>query len=418
MRLETKMGVNAGVVMSAVVLSAVAARIQLARGDDLAAVVWVIAAFAAAMGVSLSVVLFRRIENNLRALAKRAEAIASGHLHGEVLRLDGTAQMLRMEGASNRMQERLRAMIATFSETARCLATNANLMRVSSKAVHQRVVEKTKRTQEAATAMAQMSTSIAEVSRHAQAAAESAKDAARTATEGGEILNGMLLLSDEKWQQMNKLMAGMAGMEEDAGRISKIVNVIDDIAKKTNLLALNASIEAARAGEQGRGFAVVAGEVRRLAESTAKATGEIAGMIEGIQQHTRIQKAEMESERDMVRSSLTATRTAEAAMQRIIGCADGVEKMIAQIATATMQQTTVAEESSGNLNAIRLLSDENLVAMAETAKGIEALNCAAVAMQEEVERAFLDIDPKAKGNCSRECPLPMLGEAVRGARPA
>ena len=100
MRLETKMGVNAGVVMSAVVLSAVAARIQLARGDDLAAVVWVIAAFAAAMGVSLSVVLFRRIENNLRALAKRAEAIASGHLHGEVLRLDGTAQMLRMEGAT------------------------------------------------------------------------------------------------------------------------------------------------------------------------------------------------------------------------------------------------------------------------------------------------------------------------------
>jgi methyl-accepting chemotaxis protein len=128
--------------------------------------------------------------------------------------------------------------------------------------------------------------------------------------------------------------------------IGKVVNVIQEISEQTNLLALNAAIEAARAGEHGRGFAVVAGEVRRLAERTKSATGEIAGTISSIQQETARTLDVMSHSREAVESGIKETSEACSSLEMIIVSASEVEGQIAMIATAANEQTAASREIS------------------------------------------------------------------------
>ncbi len=259
-------------------------------------------------------------------------------------------------------------------------------MNGASEQMHRRIDQQSQQTQQAATAMAEMSSSIAEVSRHTQSAAETARDAAQTAHDGGSIVKQVLHSMQEIADSVSETSSTVGLLGEDSKRISQIVTVIDDIAKKTNLLALNAAIEAARAGEQGRGFAVVAGEVRRLAESTAQATGEIAGMIEGIQQRTRTAVASMATGTATVSSGVSTTTQAGEALERIIGMAERVDRMIAQIAIAASQQAAAANQSSTSLDAIHTLSHENLDEMARITQGIADLRSTARAMEQQVEQ--------------------------------
>jgi methyl-accepting chemotaxis protein len=234
--------------------------------------------------------------------------------------------------------------------------------------------------------MQQMSASIAEVSRHTQSAAQTARSAAQTAHEGDAIVKQMLASMRSIATAVNDTSSAVGLLGDDSHRISQIVTVIDEIARKTNLLALNAAIEAARAGEQGRGFAVVAAEVRRLAESTAQATGEISSMIQGIQNRTRTAIASMASGNLTVEQGVVTTNQAGEALERIIEMAERVDRMIAQIAIAASQQAASANQSSSSLNSIYTLSSENLTEMATTTAGIEGLRATASALEHQVER--------------------------------
>jgi len=362
---------------------------QMEHAQQLRAVLCVMAIAIALAGAVLSLVLGRRVARDMGSIADRANAIAAGDLSGGLAVIDQTLEVVDLARAVSCVQNRLREMMGAFAETSSTLAGSANSMRLSSEGMHRRMDQQSQQTQQAATAMTEMSASIAEVSRHTQDAAQSARDAAATAREGGVIVNGMLEAIGEMTVGVGRSSAAIGLLAEDSKKISQIVNVIDEIAKKTNLLALNAAIEAARAGEQGRGFAVVAGEVRRLAESTAKATGEIAQMILGIQQRTGAAMEEMVNGTKIVSGGMATTMQAGEALEKIIGMAERVDRMIAQIAIATAQQAAAADQSSASLDAIHALSGENLSEMATTAQGIEALREAAVAMERQVEGSMV-----------------------------
>jgi methyl-accepting chemotaxis protein len=350
---------------------------------------WLATILGALVGGSVSILLARRITRAVSLVAERANSIAAGDLTGESLDLHSKDQIGTLAVAMQQMQNNLSGIIGTVVQTAGSLTGSAASMRTAGDQIHRRMDQQSQQTQQAATAMQEMSASIAEVSRHTQSAAETARSAAETARDGGTIVKQVLGSMHSIATAVSDTSATVGLLGDDSRRISQIVTVIDEIARKTNLLALNAAIEAARAGDQGRGFAVVAGEVRRLAESTAQATGEIATMIQGIQDRTRTAIASMQSGTGTVEQGVITTTQAGEALERIIGMAERVDRMITQIAIAASQQAAAADQSSASLDAIHSLSHDNLTEMATTAAGIESLRTTAVTLEQQVDRFSL-----------------------------
>jgi methyl-accepting chemotaxis protein len=268
--------------------------------------------------------------------------------------------------------------------------------------------EQNQQTEQTATAMHEMSASVTEVSRHAGSAAKNARAAAETARLGGGIVRQMLASMNSIAEAVHSTSSTIHLLGEDSGRISHIVHVIEEIARKTNLLALNAAIEAARAGEHGRGFAVVASEVRALAESTAKATSEISQMIHGIQERTGQAVASMSEGTEIVAAGVVTTGSAGEALDKIIGMVEQVDRMIAQIAIASEQQSTSASNSSSALNSIYQLGSENLSAMNLSVAGTEALRNTVLELEQQIERFRIVEDRVADDDPGASPELPGL----------
>ncbi|MEW6653432.1 MAG: methyl-accepting chemotaxis protein, partial [Bacteroidota bacterium] len=173
---------------------------------------------------------------------------------------------------------------------------------------------------------------------------------------------------------------------KSSDQIGEIVQVIDDIADQTNLLALNAAIEAARAGEQGRGFAVVADEVRKLAERTTKATKEIANMIKQIQKDTSEAVISMTSGTVEVEKGKELADEAGKSLSQIISGAEQVVDIVTQVAAASEEQSSAAEQISKNLESINHVTNESATGIQQIARASEDLNRLTLNLQELISR--------------------------------
>jgi methyl-accepting chemotaxis protein len=224
------------------------------------------------------------------------------------------------------------------------------------------------RTTEAATAMEQMNASVLEVARNASDVANGADMARGRAQDGAQVVERAMQAIFEVHTQTTAMRESLSKLGRQAEDIGAIMNVIDDIADQTNLLALNAAIEAARAGEAGRGFAVVADEVRKLAEKTMNATKEVGQAIKSIQGGTTDNINIMETASQSVDQATTLAEKAGGALKEIVSLIEDTADKVRAIATSSEEQSSASEQISKTFEEINRISVDTAEAMNQSSK--------------------------------------------------
>ena len=323
--------------------------------------------------IVVGILLTRLIAPPVLAATNVLERIAAKDLACSV-EVRSKDEIGRLSAALNTTVNSMRDILRNVAQGAETLSAAAEELSVRSVQTSANTQTQTGMTNQIASAVQEMTATIAEISRNAEAASDASRTSAQTADQGGAM---MLTASDtiEKIASATGTVANrMESLAHRSDEIGKVVKVIHEISEQTNLLALNAAIEAARAGEHGRGFAVVAGEVRRLAERTKGATEEIAGTIRSIQDETRSTLEVMLSSRETVETGREETARVRTSLQSIIESSQQVDHLVQMIASAATEQTAASGEISGSTAKISHLATENAQAAQETTEACKSLS--------------------------------------------
>jgi len=301
------------------------------------------------------------------------ETMSSGDLTVRMIG-DYKGDFLIIKESINNLAKSFGRAISEVTEAVQAAASASTQISSSSEEMAAGAQEQSAQATEVAGAVEQMTSTIIQTTKNSSVAAESAKNAGKIAQEGGRVVYKTVEGMNRIAEVVSKAAVTVQELGKSSDQIGEIVQVIDDIADQTNLLALNAAIEAARAGEQGRGFAVVADEVRKLAERTTKATKEIATMIKTIQKDTGDAVNSMQEGTEEVDMGKELANQAGESLKGIIAASDDVLDVISQVATASEEQSAAAEQISKNIESISSVTHESAAGVQQIARASEDLN--------------------------------------------
>ena len=261
-----------------------------------------------------------------------AQSVASGDLTAD-LDVNQQDEVGRLAENLRNMKEKLKEVVGTVQTASNNVASGSQEMSSSAEEMSQGATEQASSTEEVSSSMEEMDSNIQQNADNAQETEKMARKAAEDAERGGTAV----------------------GQTVDAMRnIAEKITIIDEIARNTNLLALNAAIEAARAGEHGKGFAVVASEVRKLAERSQKAAGEISelststvGVAEEAGQLLEALVPDIQRTAELVQEISAASAEQRSGSQQVNKALAQLDQVVQQNASQAEEMSSMAEELSG-----------------------------------------------------------------------
>ncbi|KUM01915.1 methyl-accepting chemotaxis protein [Chromobacterium subtsugae] len=285
----------------------------------------------------------------------------------------------RLMSAFESALQRIRAVGEQVSERSHAVADAA-------RAIARGTMEQNQAAQHTTTAVEDVSASVQRVAQTASDSTALSLSVQTLSEQGGQVLTENASNANTLHGAIHKTAELTQSLAQRSQQINNIVSVIHDIAEQTNLLALNAAIEAARAGEQGRGFAVVADEVRKLAERTTSATGEIGAMLGGIQSDVASVVKDTQMCSELIEESRRSSERAMEALQQIRGGAETSARQIAEIASATVEQGAATADIVQRIEHIAAMAGENDSSVQAASAAADSLAALVSQLEAEIDR--------------------------------